>query len=161
MMAERCEGVHRYSPDHDSVDAVVDAAVGGTYVLVFELPSSVTTDVGALGTVTLDGGTYAYVGSARGPGGFGRAERHRRHLDGEETSVHWHIDALTVHPSASFVEALLLPDRDVECAVARAFPAGPVEGFGSSDCGCRSHLSVGNVATFERRVSEVHASTTG
>ena len=134
--------VVEYTPAHDSVDAVLDdPAVGGSYVLVFAVDVALSVEVGALGTVELPAGTYAYLGSALGSGGFARAERHRRHLDGVEESVHWHVDAVTTHDETSFVRALLCPGVDVECAVASGLPAGPVEGFGSSDCRCHSHLS--------------------
>lgn len=134
--------VVEYTPAHDAVDGVVDdPAVGGSYALVFEADVALSVEVGALGTVELPAGRYAYVGSAFGPGGFARAERHRRHLDGEEETVHWHVDALTTHEETSFVRALLCPGVDVECVVASKLPAGPVEGFGSSDCRCHAHLS--------------------
>jgi endonuclease-3 len=134
--------VVRYGPD-DTLDSVLDdPAAGGTYVVVFELARRTSIEVGALGTHELAAGDYAYVGSAFGPGGFGRAERHRRHLDEDGGTVHWHVDALTTLPETSFVAALLVPGRDVECAIARRLPPGPIDGFGSSDCDCRSHLSV-------------------
>lgn len=134
--------VVEYTPAHDSPAAVVDdVEAGGTYVLVFRLDRDATIEVGALGRVPVPAGDYAYVGSAFGPGGFGRAERHRSHLAGESDTVHWHIDALTTRPETSFVAAFLCPEIDVECDVASHLPPGPVDGFGSSDCGCRTHLS--------------------
>lgn len=131
----------RYTLDDDLTTVVDDPGVGGTYVLVFEVTASISVDVGALGTCSFPAGDYAYVGSAFGPGGFARAERHRRKLLGGDDAVHWHIDALTTQPETSFVVAHLLPDRDVECAVAGRLPPGPVEGFGASDCDCDSHLA--------------------
>ena len=111
--------------------------------------------VGHVGGVTYAvavAGDYAYVGSAFGAGGFGRAERHRRKLGGEGDTVHWHVDALTTHTETSFVAALLVPERAVECAVARELPPGPYDGFGSSDCDCRSHLSRVARTSVERAV---------
>ncbi|AUV82100.1 DUF123 domain-containing protein [Salinigranum rubrum] len=134
--------VVRVGPDDELARVVDDPGVGGTYVLVFELASSARVEVGALGACTFPAGDYAYVGSALGPGGFGRTERHRRKLGGEGDTVHWHVDALTTRPETSFVAAHLVPERAVECAVARRLPPGPLGGFGSSDCGCRSHLSL-------------------
>jgi endonuclease-3 len=149
------ERVVRVGPD-DALDAVVDdPAAGGTYVLLFELSSSASVEVGALGRFDLPAGSYAYVGSAFGPGGFGRAERHRRHLAGDDRTVHWHIDSLTTRREASFVAALLLPAVAVECAVARRLPPGPIDGFGSSDCACPSHLSAASVAVAEQCVTAV------
>lgn len=42
---------------------------GGTYVLHIDLTTPATIEFGAAGTVDLDSGRYAYVGSAFGPGG--------------------------------------------------------------------------------------------
>ena len=131
-----------HCPPSASLDSLLaDPAAGGTYVLRFAFERAATVDVGALGHVDVPAGDYAYVGSALGPGGFARVDRHRRHLSGDDDTVHWHIDALTSHPEARFVGAVLCPTRDVECAVAARLPAGPIDGFGSSDCRCRSHLS--------------------
>lgn len=145
-------GVVRYGPDDSLADVVDDPGSGGTYVLVFEVGGPVTVDVGALGSCAFPAGDYAYVGSAFGAGGFGRAERHRRKLGGEGDTVHWHVDALTTHTETSFVAALLVPERAVECAVARELPPGPYDGFGSSDCDCRSHLSRVARTSVERAV---------
>ncbi len=147
MSGERHRGdsnprVVRVGPDDELASVTDDPGIGGTYVLVFELAVDTTVEVGALGTCRCPAGNYAYVGSALGPGGFGRAERHRRKLGGEGDTVHWHVDALTTHPETSFVVAHLVPERAVECAVARALPPGPLDGFGSSDCDCRSHLAL-------------------
>jgi endonuclease-3 len=149
--------VVRYGPAESLRAVVDDPARGGTYALVLELATPSTVEVGALGACRLDAGSYAYVGSALGPGGFARVERHRRHLDGDDDTVHWHVDALTTHPAASFVAALLVPGVDVECALSRRLPPGPVDGFGSSDCGCRSHLAACPPAVAERHVAAVVA----
>ena len=153
-MSERAPpDVVRYGPD-DALDEILDdPAVGGTYVVVFELATRRPIEVGALGTHEMAAGDYVYVGSALGPGGFGRAERHRRHLDEDDGTVHWHVDALTTLPETSFVAGLLVPARDVECEVARRLPPGPIDGFGSSDCGCRSHLSVETRDATERTLT--------
>jgi endonuclease-3 len=144
--------VVRYGPGDSLADVVDDPRSGGTYVLVFELGAPVTVDVGALGPCAFPAGDYAYVGSAFGAGGFGRAERHRQKLGGEGDTVHWHVDALTTHSETSFVAAHLVPGRAVECAVAGELPPGPCDGFGSSDCDCRSHLSRVDRATVKRAV---------
>lgn len=145
----------RYGPE-DRLEAVVaDPNAGGTYVLLFDMTAPATVAVGSLGTHEFADDRYAYVGSAFGPGGFSRVDRHRRHLAGDAETVHWHVDALTTRPDASFHGAVLIPGRDVECAVARRLPAGPVDGLGSSDCRCRSHLSVTTADAVERAVRTV------
>ena len=85
-------------------------------------------------------GTYAYCGSARGPGGL--KARLSRHLRRDKTK-RWHIDWLT--SLATEIAALAIPGGD-ECALRAALArlpgaSHPVPGFGSSDCqNCPSHL---------------------
>lgn len=50
---------------------------GGTYTLLIALADQTTHEVGRLGRVDLPAGHYAYTGSALGPGGFARVDRHR------------------------------------------------------------------------------------
>lgn len=123
------------SPDEPSADA------GGTYTLVVTLREPVTATVGALGEVTLPAGGYAYTGSAQGAGGFSRIDRHRRLAAGESDTRHWHVDYLLGHPATTLSDVVRTHGRDVECAVAEQLGAGPVPGFGASDCDCESHLT--------------------
>lgn len=51
--------------------------MSGTYVFVTDVARAATIDVGALGDREFPAGAYAYVGSAFGPGGFTRVDRHR------------------------------------------------------------------------------------
>ncbi len=118
-----------------------DTRTEGTYTLVVELASDSVLEVGALGEHAFDRGWYAYTGSAFGPGGFARVERHRELAAGEREARHWHVDYLLGHPDAAIREVVRSPGANVECAVARRLPAGPVEGFGASDCDCPSHLA--------------------
>jgi Uri superfamily endonuclease len=114
--------------------------VPGTYVLVVDLAESATITVGALGDREFDAGTYAYVGSAFGPGGFSRVDRHRELAAGERDARHWHIDYLLGHPAASLAEAITYPDADLECHLADALPGERAPGVGASDCDCAAHL---------------------
>jgi Uri superfamily endonuclease len=116
-------------------------AQGGTYTLLVELRDTAVEEVGALGTHRLPTGWYAYTGSALGSGGFARVERHRELAAGERETRHWHIDYLLGHRAATLRAVVRSPGSDIECAVARALPAGPVAGFGASDCGCPGHLA--------------------
>jgi Uri superfamily endonuclease len=105
--------------------------------------------VGKIGDLTFKQGTYAYVGSAHGPGGL--AARLGRYEVGPR-SLHWHIDYLL--QQADFVGALYrADDLRRECSWARWVAKTArdcVPGFGSSDCRCESHLFfVGNAATRE------------
>ncbi|AZH26591.1 GIY-YIG nuclease family protein [Haloplanus aerogenes] len=134
-----------------------DGTTGGTYTLLLTLPQAVDIAVGALGTHRFPGGAYAYTGSALGSGGFARVDRHRRVARGDHDVRHWHVDYLTGHSATELVDVVTSPGVDAECAIARRLPGGPVEGFGASDCGCRSHLAVGeDIETLRATVASVH-----
>jgi Uri superfamily endonuclease len=115
----------------------------GTYVLVFRLAEPLALTVGRLGPIVLEPGTYAYVGSAAGPGGLcARVARHLR----RGKPLRWHIDYLTETRRADRV-FFVASDARLECATVRGLLAQPgatvaIAGFGSSDCraGCRGHL---------------------
>jgi Uri superfamily endonuclease len=116
---------------------------GGTYTLLLDLPRTVDVSVGALGTRRVLAGAYAYTGSALGSSGFARVDRHRRVARGDHDVRHWHVDYLTGHPDTTLVDVVTSAGVDAECAIARRLPDGPIEGFGASDCTCRSHLAAG------------------
>lgn len=119
-----------------------DAAdAGGTYTLLVDLRAPATIEVGALGERRFEAGPYAYTGSALGAGGFSRVDRHRRTARGDHDVRHWHVDHLLAHPDARIDCVVRSVGVDVECPVADRLPAGPADGFGASDCGCRSHLA--------------------
>ena len=130
---------------------------GGTYTLLLALPEAVELDVGALGSHTLAPGAYAYTGSALGSGGFARVDRHRRLAAGESDTRHWHVDYLLGHPDTELRTVVTSPGVDAECDIAGRLPAGPVAGFGASDCGCRSHLAADDdVEQLRATVESVH-----
>ena len=125
-------------PQTDGTDPL--PAGPGAYVLILDIPRSVPLRITTLPRIHLPPGRYAYVGSAKGPGGI-RA-RVRRHLRTPK-KAHWHVDHLTA--SASVVEILAHPGAD-ECDIVERLLRGrgtttPVAGFGSSDCKrCVAHL---------------------
>ncbi|MFQ5712080.1 MAG: DUF123 domain-containing protein [Candidatus Geothermarchaeales archaeon] len=106
------------------------------YALILELPDDVEVWVGSLGRLHLRGGFYAYIGSAL----TGLEARIRRHLR-EEKTKRWHIDYLEPQ---KFVRAVAIgrTRERMECQVVEELKGGfeAVKGFGSSDCGCESHL---------------------
>jgi endonuclease-3 len=125
----------------DSDDATVATeSTSGTYALVVGLPDDVELTVGALGTATFPAGGYVYVGSALGTGGFSRVDRHRRVATGRHDARHWHVDYLAGHQASRLRGVVTVAGRDVECALAERIPAGPLAGFGASDCDCEAHL---------------------
>ncbi|WP_101297207.1 GIY-YIG nuclease family protein [Halegenticoccus soli] len=133
------------------------AAPKGTYTLVFELPEPTRITVGALGECAFPAGGYAYTGSAFGPGGLDRVDRHRRIAAGERDVRHWHVDYVAGHPATTLRTAVTTVDADVECDVAERLGSGPVVGFGASDCSCSSHLAHReSVRSLERAVDDAH-----
>jgi len=115
----------------------------GVYALLFRITAPLTFDAGRLGSIGLAAGYYAYVGSARGPGGLrGRLARHVR----AEKRRRWHIDYLTQCVAVGQV-CWQTTREPLECRWAQRLlrlpgATTPASGFGSSDCraGCRSHL---------------------
>lgn len=132
----------------------------GTYVLLLKLGASRPVEVGRLGTLQGQPGTYAYVGSAFGPGGVrARVRRHQRRT----ASPHWHIDYL--RSAGRLRQAWHTYDAvRRECTwaeVLRTFPEAevPLNGFGASDCGCPAHLvrfsTPPELDAFRRRLKRV------
>lgn len=112
----------------------------GAYLLLIELAEPLGFALGGR-PLALEAGSYAYCGSANGPGGI--AARVARHLR-KDKKAHWHIDALTM--AARETTALAFPGGS-ECALMdRLLGSGlakvPIAGFGSSDCRhCEAHLA--------------------
>jgi Uri superfamily endonuclease len=126
----------------------VATAGEGTYTLVVALPERAAITVGALGEYAFAAGWYAYTGSAFGPGGFARVDRHRALAAGERDARHWHVDYLLGHDTTAVDAVGLTPGHDIECAVSDALAqvacgegGQQVAAFGASDCGCESHLA--------------------
>lgn len=112
----------------------------GTYALVIFVAERLHLPVGRLGTYEFPPGFYVYVGSAL----RGLNSRLKRHLRSEKL-MHWHIDYFLLHARIIQIWYSLSNDR-LECKwnsiVAGLSGAIPfIPGFGSSDCGCRTHLT--------------------
>ncbi|NLX08061.1 MAG: GIY-YIG nuclease family protein [Chloroflexi bacterium] len=113
----------------------------GTYILLLRLDQPLTVQVGRLGRFELAPGSYAYVGSAHGPGGL--AARVTRHLRTAKRP-HWHIDYLTARAPVIALWLDASPAR-LECVWAGALRQAPgvtvpIARFGASDCACPAHL---------------------
>ncbi|HHD16579.1 MAG: hypothetical protein DRN37_10570 [Thermoplasmata archaeon] len=106
------------------------------YLLVLEFDRPHDVSVGSLGTIHIGEGRYVYVGSAK-RGLWGRV---RRHL-GEPERKRWHIDHIS-HLADRRTVFWKEYDPGLECGSARSLGEihEGVKGFGSSDCGCVSHL---------------------
>lgn len=112
----------------------------GTYTILLELETAETIEFGAAGPRDLEAGYYAYTGSAFGPGGLSRVDRHRRIGSGEDATRHWHIDYLLGAEESGFVDTWTGPHRDAECEIADSIGAEAIDGIGATDCSCSSHL---------------------
>jgi Uri superfamily endonuclease len=131
----------------------------GTYALLLRADAEQDIEVGALGVMPVEPGTYVYVGSAFGPGGL-RA-RVGRHVRGDG-ALHWHVDYLRAVTTLETVWYTHDPNRR-ECTwaeILRSLPDAtvPLDGFGASDCNCPAHLarypSGPSFRTFRTRVQE-------
>ncbi len=112
----------------------------GTYCLVFRNRVR-TLEVGGLGDVSFRAGYHLYIGSALGPGGLARVERHLRLARERDRPPRWHVDRLLLDPGFDVLAAVTGRGSErCECALAQAIGGDAVPGFGSSDCRCRSHL---------------------
>jgi Uri superfamily endonuclease len=117
--------------------------VTGTYTILVNLPEAATVAVGALGEHRFPAGYYAYTGSAFGPGGFARVDRHMEIAAGDRDARHWHVDYLLGDTPARIETVVRSAEVDIECEVAASIDdvgETVVPGFGASDCDCQTHL---------------------
>jgi len=114
----------------------------GAYCLCISVSADTEVCVGALGHLAFPRGRYVYIGSALNsleP----RITRHIKTSEGTHHVTHWHIDYLLREPAATLSRIYFAEtDEKIECLLASgvAGHGEPVEGFGCSDCSCRSHL---------------------
>ena len=110
----------------------------GVYVLIIQVNEDTDVNVGAIGRLTFQKGLYAYVGSAQN----NLEQRVKRHLRKEKRRF-WHVDYLLGNYATKVVEVLQRKgDKAEECVIAKTMGkrGEPMDGFGSSDCSCKSHL---------------------
>jgi sugar fermentation stimulation protein A len=109
----------------------------GSYLLLLELDREWKVEIGGLGSLLFPRGHYVYVGSAM-KNLTARVHHHQRPVK----RPHWHIDYLRPYAS-SFQAFPIRASARLECKVAEAasgFFHAIHKGFGSSDCGCQTHL---------------------
>jgi Uri superfamily endonuclease len=111
----------------------------GIYTLILRSEGSVIR-VGALGEINIPKGHLIYVGSAQGPGGLIRVNRHLMAAhDGRKP--HWHIDYLVRDPSIRIIASISAATGEkLECRLADLIGGADIPKFGCSDCRCESHL---------------------
>lgn len=109
----------------------------GSYIVILRLKKDEKISVGNLGDIRFKKGYYLYAGSAK-RNLSQRIARHQR----KRKKLFWHIDYLRQYAD----HCASLPVRagaDLECEIADALDEisqWNIPGFGSSDCGCNSHL---------------------
>jgi Uri superfamily endonuclease len=127
-------------------------------VLIIQVDKKVDVNVGALGKLTFEKGIYAYVGSAQA----NLEQRIKRHL-AKEKRLFWHIDYLLNDSAARIAKVLYKQaDKTEECNLAKAISeiGKPVDGFGCSDCSCKSHLfHIGDYRFLQESMRVVHVET--
>ncbi len=110
----------------------------GTYVLFLHIPDDTVIEVGSLGSISFSSGCYCYVGSAMS----GLDQRLNRHLS-KDKKVRWHIDRLTMVSDDMYAyesSADIIPECDLAKLLTNSGAVPVVDGFGCSDCDCRTHL---------------------
>jgi len=130
-----------FSPMIELAKSGVAPRVPGTYALVLESRSDTQVQIGRRGTLLTHPGFYVYVGSACGSGGLrARLGHHLR----PALRPHWHIDYLQreARPIAVWYRCGRIRREYTWAKALRNMPGSsvPLQGFGSSDCRCESHL---------------------
>lgn len=108
-----------------------------TYILILQLKSDLSINIGSLGLINFKKGYYIYIGSAK-RNINSRVERHLK----REKKLHWHIDYLTNNKSFE-IKFVYLIENYKECEISKIFNQDSfifIKNFGSSDCKCKSHL---------------------
>ena len=107
------------------------------YFLIIHLKEDKDIEVGSLGKIEFENGYYVYIGSAQN----GLEARVNRHLS-EDKSKHWHVDYLLEFAAIEKVYIVEAERKDKECDGASYLKkyGSEIDGFGSSDCDCSSHL---------------------
>lgn len=112
----------------------------GVYCLIFE-NRTCKIEVGKKGEFSFNPGFHIYVGSALGPGGLKRLQRHINLSKNRDRNPKWHVDYLHLNPAFRLVSAVYaFTSERLECALASRIGGDSVLGFGCTDCKCRSHL---------------------
>ena len=113
----------------------------GSYVIVLTATDKKPLRIGKLGLFALLPGQYFYVGSAHGPGGIRSRVKHHLKIS---SKPHWHLDYLRPYCTVSAVwysySGDTLEHRWADALAALESLSRPMNGFGSSDCQCPSHL---------------------
>ena len=118
----------------------------GGYILVMKLKENSKMRIGKLGVIDFPKGYYYYVGSALGNtvNIENRIKRHKR-LDEEKSGkLKWHIDYFLVNLNSSIIDTIVIKSNHrLECDISEKLErvaSKSINGFGCSDCDCKSHF---------------------
>lgn len=110
-------------------------------MVVLKCTQAKTIQIGKLASLQIKHGYYVYVGSAMGPGGVLARLRHHSKIS---KRPHWHLDYLRGETEFDAAYALYSSERKecewVEIMAKNEQASKPLQGFGSSDCRCVTHL---------------------
>ena len=115
--------------------------VDDLYLIILKNSSEMKIQVGSLGEHEFDKGYYIYVGSAK----RNLFSRIKRHMKKNDKSKHWHIDYLRSKVDFKGFLTFSRKKYDSECTLVNFIDdktsySKIVEGFGSTDSECYSHL---------------------
>ena len=114
----------------------------GTYCLCIQVLQDIEITIGALGKKLIEKGLYIYIGSAMN-GIEPRVKRHIKTNKNKTTTTPWHIDYLLKSPNVNLDSVFIKESVEkLECLISEEISkiGVPINGFGCSDCKCKSHL---------------------
>lgn len=115
----------------------IEAKDRGSYILYGELVKDISLTVGSLGRLAFKKGYYLYTGSAMNS----LRARLKRHINKNKT-FRWHIDYLIL-VLKGLKPIPVRSSEPIECKLSKELKNlyyEEIPEFGSSDCGCNSHL---------------------
>jgi len=118
----------------------------GTYILMMKLKDNSKMRIGKLGMIDFPKGYYCYVGSALGKAVNleNRIGRHKKLNKEKSGKLKWHVDYFLVNPNSSIIDTIVIKSNDrLECDISENLEGvanKSMNGFGCSDCNCKSHF---------------------
>jgi len=104
--------------------------------VIFRLLKNRNIKIGRLGRIHFKKGYYFYIGRAPRETVSKRISRHRQRIK----KLFWHIDYLSSSKYIRFIKSAVFDTRECTLAEALGRHFTYIDGFGSSDCNCVSHL---------------------
>jgi len=118
----------------------------GTYILMMKLKDNSKMRIGKLDLIDFPKGYYCYVGSALGKAVNleNRIDRHKKLSKQKSGKLKWHVDYFLVNPNSSIINTVVIKNNErLECDISKKLErvaSKSINGFGCSDCDCRSHF---------------------